>query len=170
MELFLQFVTSGILLGGVYALVALGFVLIFKGTQVVNFAQGALAMVGALFVSFLVNDEHYFPDFIIWLIGPQGQDIVFVDPHGLVIGSNLDTNAKVQFFRGIKDYETELSRRSRRTDVALHSYIVSRTPFEKLRQLTRLQRYHDFNSCNVYFQDQDRNPAAKLILRDVLEP
>ncbi len=45
-------------LGAVYAIVALGFVLIFKATQVVNFAQGGLAMVGALFLSFLAVDEH----------------------------------------------------------------------------------------------------------------
>ena len=32
--------TSGIALGCVYALVALGFVLIYKATEVVNFAQG----------------------------------------------------------------------------------------------------------------------------------
>jgi branched-chain amino acid transport system permease protein len=45
-------------LGSVYALIALGFVLIFKATEVVNFSQGALAMVGALFISFMVADEH----------------------------------------------------------------------------------------------------------------
>ena len=45
-------------LGSVYALIALGFVLIFKATQTVNFAQGALAAAGALFLTFLVHDEH----------------------------------------------------------------------------------------------------------------
>jgi branched-chain amino acid transport system permease protein len=45
-------------LGSTYAILALGFVLIFKATEVVNFSQGALAMVGALFVSFLVADEN----------------------------------------------------------------------------------------------------------------
>lgn len=45
-------------LGSVYALIALGFVLIFKASQVVNFSQGALAMCGALFLSFLVADGH----------------------------------------------------------------------------------------------------------------
>jgi branched-chain amino acid transport system permease protein len=45
-------------LGSVYAILALGFVLIFKATQTVNFSQGALGMCGALFVSFLVVDEH----------------------------------------------------------------------------------------------------------------
>ena len=45
-------------LGSTYAILALGFVLIFKATQTVNFSQGALGMCGALFVSFLVADEH----------------------------------------------------------------------------------------------------------------
>lgn len=45
-------------LGSVYALLALGFVLIFKATQTVNFSQGALGMCGALFLSFLVIDDH----------------------------------------------------------------------------------------------------------------
>ncbi len=38
---------NGIGLGAIYALLALGFVIIFKATQVVNFAHGALAAVGA---------------------------------------------------------------------------------------------------------------------------
>jgi branched-chain amino acid transport system permease protein len=38
---------NGVALGAVYALLALGFVIIFKATQVVNFAHGALAAVGA---------------------------------------------------------------------------------------------------------------------------
>jgi branched-chain amino acid transport system permease protein len=44
---FLQQLASGTATGCVYALVALGFVLVFKATDVVNFAQGDLMMVGA---------------------------------------------------------------------------------------------------------------------------
>jgi branched-chain amino acid transport system permease protein len=44
---FLQFVLSGIALGFKYALVALGFVVIFKATGVINFAQGGFVMLGA---------------------------------------------------------------------------------------------------------------------------
>ena len=43
---------SGIALGAIYALLALGFVIIFKATQVVNFAQGAIAALGAYLVSY----------------------------------------------------------------------------------------------------------------------
>jgi len=47
MDVFLQLVISGIMTGGIYALVALGFVLIYKSTGVFNFAQGDILMVGA---------------------------------------------------------------------------------------------------------------------------
>jgi branched-chain amino acid transport system permease protein len=42
-----QAVASGITAGSVYALVALAFVLIYKGTRVVNFGQGEQVMLGA---------------------------------------------------------------------------------------------------------------------------
>lgn len=54
----LTVVAKALGLGATYSLIALGFVLVFKGTQVVNFAQGAMAMAGALFLSFLAVDEN----------------------------------------------------------------------------------------------------------------
>jgi branched-chain amino acid transport system permease protein len=52
---FLQAVVSGVSIGCIYALVALGFVLIYKATEVVNFAQGELMMVGAFFAYSIVD-------------------------------------------------------------------------------------------------------------------
>ncbi len=52
---FIQTIVSGIAVGCVYALVALGFVLIYKATEVVNFAQGELMMLGAFFALSLVT-------------------------------------------------------------------------------------------------------------------
>jgi branched-chain amino acid transport system permease protein len=43
---FFQLLFKGVALGAIYALVALGFVIIFKATGVINFAQGALMLVG----------------------------------------------------------------------------------------------------------------------------
>ncbi len=43
---FLQLVISGAAIGSIYALIALGFVLIYKATETVNFAQGDLMMIG----------------------------------------------------------------------------------------------------------------------------
>ena len=42
-EQFVNATISGLALGAIYAVLALGFVIIFKATQVVNFAHGALA-------------------------------------------------------------------------------------------------------------------------------
>ena len=44
---FLQIIISGIAQGCIYGLIALGFVLIYKATETVNFAQGELMMLGA---------------------------------------------------------------------------------------------------------------------------
>src|SRR5947207_539169 len=46
---FVQQLVSGIALGCVYGLIALGFVLVYKATEVVNFAQGDLMMLGGFF-------------------------------------------------------------------------------------------------------------------------
>ncbi len=47
MELFLMTLTTGILVGGIYALVALGWVLIYKCSGVLNLAMGELTLIGA---------------------------------------------------------------------------------------------------------------------------
>jgi len=47
MDIFLQLVASGFLVGGIYALIALGFVLIYKATNIINFATGEFMMIGA---------------------------------------------------------------------------------------------------------------------------
>ena len=44
---FVQLVISGIAQGCIYGLIALGFVLIYKATETVSFAQGELMMLGA---------------------------------------------------------------------------------------------------------------------------
>lgn len=53
---FLQFTFQGLALGAVYALIALGFVIIYKATEVINFAQGELMLLGAYLV-FALNRQ-----------------------------------------------------------------------------------------------------------------
>ena len=47
MSAFIQQVVNGVAVGCMYGLVALGFVLVYKATELVNFAQGELLMLGA---------------------------------------------------------------------------------------------------------------------------
>ena len=51
---FLQFLVSGLTVGAVYALVALGFTLIYNASGVVNFAQGEFVMLGGMVTVFAV--------------------------------------------------------------------------------------------------------------------
>ncbi len=50
---FLQFTFSGLTVGAVYALVAVGFTLIYNASDVVNFAQGEFVMFGGMVTIFL---------------------------------------------------------------------------------------------------------------------
>src|SRR5512143_2295692 len=49
MEELLQLLVSGTVTGGIYALIAIGFVVVYKATGVINFATGELMMMGAFF-------------------------------------------------------------------------------------------------------------------------
>lgn len=60
MDLFFEILVGGLLAGVMYALVALGFVLIYKASGVFNFAQGALVLFAALtFVSILAMGVNF---------------------------------------------------------------------------------------------------------------
>jgi branched-chain amino acid transport system permease protein len=48
LDQFLQYIFSGITSGSIYALTAMGFTLIFNATEIINFAQGQLLMLGGL--------------------------------------------------------------------------------------------------------------------------
>lgn len=49
---FLQFAFSGLTVGAIYALVALGFTIIYNASDVVNFAQGEFVMIGGMLTVF----------------------------------------------------------------------------------------------------------------------
>ncbi|WP_089933384.1 branched-chain amino acid ABC transporter permease, partial [Candidatus Entotheonella palauensis] len=55
-EFFLDLIINGLLVGLMYALVALGFVLIYKATSAINFAQGDLVMFAGYAAAFLMVD------------------------------------------------------------------------------------------------------------------
>jgi branched-chain amino acid transport system permease protein len=79
MGLILQLIFTGLGIGAVYALVALGFVLIFRATNVVNFAQGEFSMVAAyLMVVFAVDlGWPYWLAFLIAMAGMALLGVVF---------------------------------------------------------------------------------------------
>lgn len=58
MSTLVQLLLTGLMVGSIYGLVALGFVLIYKGTRIFNFAQGELLMLGAFFFWAMLTQTH----------------------------------------------------------------------------------------------------------------
>ncbi len=55
---FIQYVLTGITVGAIYALVGLGYNIIYNVTEVINFAQGEFVILGGLTMVFAVNTLH----------------------------------------------------------------------------------------------------------------
>ncbi len=72
----LQLLVSGLANGCVYGLIALGFVLIYKATEAVNFAQGDFMMIGAFVTLGLTNAEYIGLPF--WIAAPLAIGIMAV--------------------------------------------------------------------------------------------
>jgi branched-chain amino acid transport system permease protein len=80
MSVALQLVVSGLALGSIYALLALSLVIINKATDVVNFAQGEMAMLGT-FAALAVLGALKLP---LWLV------MVAAFPLGMVFGALVE--------------------------------------------------------------------------------
>jgi branched-chain amino acid transport system permease protein len=62
-----QNLVLGLVYGGIYGLLAVGIVLVYRGSRVLNFAQGELGTIG-LFAAWWLHTEHGLP----WLVGAAG--------------------------------------------------------------------------------------------------
>ncbi|MBG0829654.1 branched-chain amino acid ABC transporter permease [Planomonospora sp. ID67723] len=69
MTTFLELLVNGISIGAVYALIALGFVIIFKATEVVNFAHASLLLVGGFIVAKTHAAVGFWPALLLGLAG-----------------------------------------------------------------------------------------------------
>jgi branched-chain amino acid transport system permease protein len=65
--MFFQQIASGLASGSLYALIAIGFVIIYKSTDVVNFSQGETAMAGAYF-GYLVYSNFPLPYWLVLIL------------------------------------------------------------------------------------------------------
>jgi len=66
---FLQFTLSGIVFGMIYAAIALSLVLIWRGTRLLNFAQGGMAMLTTyIAIEVIYKTQSYWAGFVIALV------------------------------------------------------------------------------------------------------
>lgn len=71
---FLQLIVSGLANGCVYGLIALGFVMIYKATETVNFAQGDFMMLGAFLCLGFTNSD--FMGLSFWVAIPLSMGVM----------------------------------------------------------------------------------------------
>jgi branched-chain amino acid transport system permease protein len=86
MERFLQYVFDGLSIGSVYALLALGLVIIYRGTGHLNFAQGEMAL---------------FATYVVYQMGEWGIPIGLALIVGLAVGFVVGAVAEVALVRPI---------------------------------------------------------------------
>ena len=53
-----QYLLSGLSTGAIYALIGIGFAIIYNATEIINFAQGEFVMLGGMLTLFLLNVLH----------------------------------------------------------------------------------------------------------------
>ncbi|MBM0127258.1 branched-chain amino acid ABC transporter permease [Pimelobacter simplex] len=76
MTQFLGAVAGGVGLGSIYALLALGFVIIYKSMRVISFAQPAFMLAGAVLVSYLSPSIGFVPAVVVGAIAIAGVALV----------------------------------------------------------------------------------------------
>ncbi len=68
MTQFLSLLLNGISLGAIYALIALGFVIIFKASEVVSFTHGSLLLLGAYTIARLSDSVGFLPAVLVGVL------------------------------------------------------------------------------------------------------
>ena len=97
MDLVLQVIVSGLLLGGVYALLSIGLTLIFGVVRIINFAHGELMMVGMYLTFWLFKTQHIDPYLSIIVVAPA-LFIVGVGVQRFIIQPIFDSSALMKIF------------------------------------------------------------------------
>src|SRR5450755_3767753 len=88
MQEFLEFTLGGLSTGMIYAAIALSLVLIWRGTRVLNYSQGGMAMFTTYVAIIIINRTgNYWLGFVIALIA------------GLVLGAFLERTVVRRTFR-----------------------------------------------------------------------
>jgi branched-chain amino acid transport system permease protein len=82
MNQFVTLVVGGLFLGSIYSLVALGFVTVFKATQVINFAQGSVLLLGAYVIARTHDSIGFWPAVLVGILAAAVAavliDVVFI--------------------------------------------------------------------------------------------
>lgn len=82
------------------------------------------------------DDKGFYPDFILWMKKSRGkaQRIIFVEPHGMLLGSDGPKGDKLQLHKKLQEHIAPTLEKAGMDHVTLDAFIVSSTPFSKLHK------------------------------------
>ena len=97
MDLYVQVLVSGLLLGGVYALISIGLNLIFGVVRIINFAHGEMVML-SMYLTFWLNDLFGLDPYLSVIIVLPVMFVFGVLFQRLVVQPILSTSATMKIF------------------------------------------------------------------------
>ncbi len=111
----------------------------------------------------------FYPDFILWLICGERQNVSFVDPKG-ILHLRQFYDSKIALYKNIKEMERALND----NDITLNSYIIANTPFRDVMHwvgdnISITAALDKFNEHHVYFQKEQKNTYIKTLLFSMSE-
>lgn len=108
---------------------------------------------------------NFYPDYILWIDTPEVQYINFIDPKGLLHFTPKD--AKITFYKKIKELEERLAPTSGDKHVILNSFIMSSTRGAELRNWWHMNSASEHEAMNVYTLDDER--CVEKMIKKVFE-
>ncbi len=105
-------------------------------------------------------DSSFYPDFILWMVTGDRQDILFIDPKGLIFYDDK-TDAKVGVHSGIK--RTEAKIQEMHPDVFLHSYVWSVSDRRALARFGQNLTQQEWADRGVYFASEHEAGVFKIL-------
>jgi branched-chain amino acid transport system permease protein len=97
MELIIQVLVSGLLIGGVYALISVGLNLIFGVVRIINFAHGELVMMG-MYLTFWLNDLYHVDPYLSAIIVLPTMFLFGMLLQRIIVQPIQDASANMQIF------------------------------------------------------------------------
>ena len=101
-------------------------------------------------VGFLADTDNFYPDFIMWAKSKRKEKIIFIDPKGLIHGP-AENSAKIR----ANDTLNEIQKKLNNDGIEMSSFIVSNSPFSKIKRLDNMKTKREFEERHVVFQDDD---------------
>ncbi len=105
-------------------------------------------------VSFF-EERGFYPDFMLWILDKQRQRIIFIEPHGMLHAKAYIHDEKSQLHKRLPALAAEIEKRSKRKDVLLDAYIISKTPYSDL--------YHSYDDGTW---DRDRFADKHILFQE----